>query len=220
MNRRQVKEFIEEGENLQIEFKRKFTTHEKIAREMIAFANTRGGYILFGIDDDKTIVGVESEKSEAELILKTANEYCQPSLNIKLDYINLDDKEIVVASISESGNKPHRLQDYKNELEVNTAEVVIRVNDKSVLASKEMIRLMIARSNNLELKKYSLGELEKSVFEFLLNNETITVKELSKHANISERRASRTLVKLVRANLLMIHIKNNGEEYFTNAGSS
>lgn len=215
MNRRQVKELIEDGENLQVEFKRKFTSHEKIAREMIAFANTRGGYILFGIDDDKTIVGVESEKAEADLILQTALEYCEPSIALKLDYINLDDKEIVIVSISESENKPHRLQDYKSDLEINTAEVTIRVNDKSILASKEMIRLMRAQRNNLELKKYFLGEIEKSVFDFLMNTETITVKELSKLVNISERRASRTLVKLVRADLLMIHMKDNGEEFFT-----
>lgn len=220
MNRKEVKELIEEGENLQIEFKRKFTSHEKIAREMIAFANTRGGFILFGIDDDKSIVGVESEKSEAELIIKTAREYCEPALDIKLDFVNLEDKEIVIASIPESEDKPHRLQDYKTELDINTSEVTIRVNDKSVLASKEMIRLMRAQSNSLELKKYAIGEIEKSVFEFLVKHETISVKELSKAVNISERRASRTLVKLVRANLLMIHSKDNGQEFFTSIEST
>ena len=68
MNRKDLIDLIEEGENIQCEFKRHFTTPEKIAREMIAFANTKGGYILFGIDDDKKIIGVESEKSEAEMI--------------------------------------------------------------------------------------------------------------------------------------------------------
>ena len=53
-------ELIEEGENSHVEFKRKFSSPEKIAKEMIAFANSRGGYILFGIDDDRTIIGVES----------------------------------------------------------------------------------------------------------------------------------------------------------------
>ena len=59
MKLRDLRELIEEGENIQCEFKRKFTTPEKIAREMMAFANTKGGYILFGVDDDKEIVGVE-----------------------------------------------------------------------------------------------------------------------------------------------------------------
>jgi predicted HTH transcriptional regulator len=81
-----------------------------------------------------------------------------------------------------------------------------------------MVRILRAQANDLQLKKYSIGPIEKIAFDYLIKNEVITVKTLSSLANLSERRASRTLVKLVRANLLMIHIKDNGEEYFTSAG--
>jgi predicted HTH transcriptional regulator len=89
------------------------------------------------------------------------------------------------------------------------------VNDKSIQASKGMVRILKAQTSDLQLKKYSIGLVEKIVFDYLTKNVTITVKTLSSLANISERRASRTLVKLVRANLLMIHIKDNGKEFFT-----
>ncbi len=82
MRYRELLELIEEGENIQCEFKRKFSTQEKIAREMIAFANTKGGYILFGVDDDKKIFGVESEKETSELVKDTALNSCEP----KIDY--------------------------------------------------------------------------------------------------------------------------------------
>ncbi|MEJ2505668.1 MAG: hypothetical protein P8Y81_05320 [Ignavibacteriaceae bacterium] len=59
--------------------------------------------------------------------------------------------------------------------------------------------------------------IEKTVFEYLAKKEKISVKELSNLVNVSERRASRTLVKMVRANLLVIHLKDNGEEFFTAA---
>lgn len=214
MKRRDLLDLIEEGENLQCEFKRKFSSPEKIAREMIAFANTKGGYLIFGVDDDKEIVGVESEKSEAELAAQAARQFCEPPLEFFLEFIELYGKELVVAAIPESDNKPHRLQDY-TDFDINTAVVTIRVNDKSIQASKEMIRIMRANTGKVNLKKYSLGTTEKSVFDFLEKNETISVKELSDLVNISERRASRTLVKMVRANLLMIHTKDNGDEFFT-----
>jgi predicted HTH transcriptional regulator len=217
MNRRHLLELIEEGENLQCEFKRHFTTPEKIAREMIAFANTKGGYIIFGVDDNKTVVGVDSEKSESEMIKDAAENYCEPPLNYSIDFIELYGKELVVASIPESDNKPHRLQDYQNELDINKAVVIVRINDKSVQASKEMVRILRANSDNLALKKYTIGQTEKMVFEYLGKYERISVKELSNLVNISERRASRTLVKMVRANLLLIHTKDNGEEFFTAA---
>lgn len=217
MKYRELLDLIEEGENIQCEFKRKFSSPEKIAREMIAFANTKGGIILFGVDDDKKIVGVESEKETAELIIDAAKNYCEPPLDLNLDFKEIDGKEIVIAEIHESDYKPHRLQDYKSELDITTAVVTIRVNDKSVQASKEMIRILRSQTNQAALKKYILGPVEKKVFEYLSKTERISVKELSNLVNISERRASRTLVKMVRANLLMIHTKDNGEEFFTAA---
>ena len=215
MNRKQLVDLIEEGENIQCEFKRHFTTPEKIAKEMIAFANTKGGYILFGIDDDRTIIGVESEKSEAEMIEDAAENYCEPPIKYKLNYIAYKGKEIVAVTIPESLIKPHRLQDYRTEFDINKAVVMIRVNDKSLKASKEMVRIMKANNRNRALIKYSIGANEKIVFEYLAKKENISVKELSNLVNISERRASRTLVKLVRANLLAIHTKETGEEFFT-----
>jgi predicted HTH transcriptional regulator len=217
MNRRHLLELIEEGENLQCEFKRHFTTPEKIAREMIAFANTKGGYMIFGVDDDREVVGVDSEKAESEMIKDAAENYCEPPLNYTIDYIALYGKEVVAVSIPESDNKPHRLQDYQNDFDINKAVVHVRVNDKSVQASKEMVRILRANSANLALKKYRIGDVEKRVFEYLALYERISVKELSNLVNISERRASRTLVKMVRANLLLIHTKDNGEEFFTAA---
>jgi predicted HTH transcriptional regulator len=217
MKSRELLELIEEGENLTCEFKRKFSTTEKIVREMIAFANTKGGYLIIGVDDDKKIVGVESEKAEAELIYDAAKNFCEPPLDVKIDYVEVKGKEVVVVEVFESENKPHRIQDYLDDLDVNKSVVTIRVNDKSVQASKEMIRLLKSQSSELSLKKYSIGANEKAVFEFLNKYERITVKELSNYVNISERRASRTLVKLVRAKLLFLHTKDNGEEFFTNA---
>jgi predicted HTH transcriptional regulator len=215
MKRKEVLDLIEGGENLNCEFKRKFSSSEKIAREMIAFANTRGGVILMGVDDDKEIVGVDSEKSEAELIKDAGLNYCEPPLDFNIQYFDLSGKEIVVVEIPESDKKPHRIQDYSNEFDINKAKVCIRVNDKSVLASKEMVRILRAQTNNLNLKKYAIGPIEKFVFNYLNEHERISVKELSSLINISVRRASRSLVKLVRANLLFIHTKDNGDEYFT-----
>lgn len=215
---RTVLELIEKGESLTVEFKQRFSTYEKIAKEMIAFANTRGGFLLLGIDDDKSIYGIESEKSDTGLISESAGKYCEPPVDCVIECLEIRGKEVLVAEISESNNKPHRLQDYKSSLDLNSAQVYVRVKDKSVLASKEMIKLLQTNSSGSSLKNYSVGSKERMVFDLLDRNETITVKELSGFANISARRASRTLIKLVRVNLLLIHQRDNGESYFTYAG--
>lgn len=215
IKRRDLLDLIEEGESSTTEFKLKFTEPEKIAKVMISFANTKGGYLIFGVNDDKRIVGLESEKTELEFINQTTAFYITPPLEYDLQFINVDQKELVVVFVPESDNKPHRIQDYKEELDISTALVYIRVNDKSIPASKQMIRILRANSNSNPLIKYAIGDLEKKVFNWLQTNETINVQLLAKAANVSERRASRTLVTLVRAGAIHIHTKDNGEEFFT-----
>ncbi|MBM4170789.1 MAG: ATP-binding protein [Ignavibacteria bacterium] len=218
MNHKKVLELIEEKEGVHVEFKQRFSSHEKIAKELIAFANTSGGYLLIGIDDDASVYGIASEKSDTELIRETAEKYCEPPIDYRISFHEIKHKEVLVVEVLESKIKPHRLQDFNKTLDLNTAQVYVRINDKSVLASKEMIKLMQTTSSGKSLVNYNVGKIEKSVFEFLDKNELITVKELSKHCNISERRASRTLIKLVRANIILIHVKDNGENYFTYSG--
>jgi len=215
MNRKQLIKLIEDGENLTVEFKQRFSDHEKIAKEIIAFANTRGGILLFGIDDNGKIRGVESEKEVAELVKETLTYYCEPQLNHEFSFINIKEKEIVVLTIFESKTKPHSLQNFHNNLSPNTERVYIRVKDKSVPASKEMIKLLQTRTNEKKLKNYSIGKNEQMVFQYLDENDFITAKKLSDLANLSSRRASRTLINLVRANILAIHTKENGEDYFS-----
>ena len=193
MNRKQLLKLIEEGENLKVEFKQRFSEHEKIAKEIIAFANTSGGVIIFGINDNGKIYGVQSEKEVTELLKETITNYCEPIPIYKVSYIEVD----------------------HSDLELNLAQVYIRVNYKSVPASKEMIKLLQTKSADAKLKKYSIGKNEKMVFEYLKINDFINSKELSSLANISARRASRTLLNMVRANILAIHTKDNGEDYYS-----
>lgn len=216
MTSKKLLTLIEKGEGQNLEFKQRFSSFHKIAKEFLAFANTNGGIVLFGINDNGSIYGVESEKGEAELIKETAEKYCEPPLNYIIDFVDLFGREIVVATIKESKFKPHRIQDYKKEFDINSAEVFVRVNDKSVPASKEMVKIFQANYSNKKLINYSIGKIEQKVFDLLIDRESINVSDLASLANISNRRASRTLIKMVRANLLVLHTKDNGESFFTN----
>ncbi len=218
MTRRQLLKIIEEGESLTVEFKQRYSEHEKIAKEIIAFANTAGGYLIFGVEDNGKITGVWSEKETAELLTECINNHIEPTPEYTIHYIDVDDVELVVAEIFESEIKPNRVQDYKAELDLRTAQVYVRQADKSIPASREMIKILQAQSGEKPLIKYEIGKNEKIVFEYLEKNEYITVKQLEEIANLSRRRASRTLIKMVRADLLFIHTRNNGEDFYTHTG--
>ncbi|MBR9975031.1 MAG: ATP-binding protein, partial [Bacteroidetes bacterium] len=128
---------IDEGEGLTTEFKRRVSTGEKIAREMIAFANTRGGIILFGVDDDKSIVGVDSEKAEIEEITLAAGHLCDPPVAHAVTIFNVDNRDVICIEIPESEQKPHFLVDGSEE-----QKAFVRVGEHSVHASREMVRIL------------------------------------------------------------------------------
>ncbi|HWQ81463.1 MAG TPA: RNA-binding domain-containing protein [Ignavibacteria bacterium] len=202
---------IEEGEGSRIEFKRKFSSPQKIAKEMIAFANTSGGYIIFGVDDDRKIVGVESEKSELDLIDTAAKFFCEPEVEYRTEIIPIKSKDVVVIEIHESRKKPHKLID---ENDRDSTRIYVRYNDKSVIASKETANILKYSNVDSSPLIISLGELDKILIKYLEENDNITVKEFRKLANISERRASRTLVNLVRAGVIRHH-RIDTKEFYT-----
>lgn len=219
MTYKDVNSLIEEGEGFEVEFKRKVSTPEKIAKTLVALANTKGGHILFGVDDDGSIVGVESEKSEVDLIEQAGTFYCIPEIHPDIDIVPFDGKDVIVAYVRESPDKPHYFTGATNGDAVNGEEtkVYIRVNANSVMASKEVVRIL--RSEHSDAKPFTIeiGENEKRLFRYLDEHDRITVPEFAKLVNISDRRASRTLVSLVRAGVIRIHTLER-RDYFTLAG--
>jgi len=213
MNRKDIDAFLEEGEGARLEFKRKVSSPEKIARTLVAFANTKGGSILFGVDDDKSVVGVDSEKAEVEMIKTAGSLYCDPSIDPLVDIVAYNGKDVIVVTVPESGEKPHYLVRDEDGAD-GEARALIRINDKTVIASREMIQILEAGNANAPPLRIAIGEWERSLFEHLMKHERVTVKEFSDLAGISLRQASRILVRLVRAGLLRLHASER-EEFYT-----
>lgn len=221
MNYKDVNALIDEGEGFTIEFKRRISSPEKIARTIIAYANTRGGIILFGVDDDGSIVGVESEKSEIELIEIAGKDYCDPPiLPDKIEVVPFDGKDVIVCSIAESHTKPHYYIGESSQFDAKFAQngentrVYIRVNDNTVVASREVVKILENENPGAPPLKLSIGENEKRLFAYLEEHKRITARDLGKLINISDRRASRLLVRLVRAGVIRIHTQEK-QDYYT-----
>ena len=63
-----------------IEFKSQFT--EEIYKEVIAFANTDGGTIYVGIDDDGNVVGIENVDNEYTRITNGIRDSIMPDVTM------------------------------------------------------------------------------------------------------------------------------------------
>ena len=59
MNEAELTAIIARGEDSRHQFKRDFSNIDSLAAELIAFANTRGGSLLIGVDDSGNVGGLD-----------------------------------------------------------------------------------------------------------------------------------------------------------------
>ncbi len=111
MDAKKIKELCTLGENSKVQFKQKLDSPSKIAAEIVAFANYRGGVILIGVED-KTgeIIGLSYDQVQqmSSAIGSTANELVHPTIYLQTETVSVDGKTILVVNVDEGINKPYK----------------------------------------------------------------------------------------------------------------
>ncbi len=205
-----IKKLILEGENVSLDFKKTISSAEKIAKTLVAFANNRGGRLLIGVADDKTIKGVKSEEEEKYMINKAAHVFCRPALEPTFEEIIVDHKLVLIVHIAKSDIKPHYAMNEADEW-----WVYFRVKDKSILASKIIVDVL--KESNKEIGQLiAYSDYERKLLSFLAVHGRITLKEFSKLTRCSNKKAQKVIVSLILTGVLFPNTSEK-EEYFTSA---
>ncbi|MBD5096818.1 MAG: transcriptional regulator [Lachnospiraceae bacterium] len=123
-----------------IEFKSKFT--EEIYKEVIAFANTEGGFIYVGIDDKGEAVGLSDVDDEYTRITNGIRDAIMPDVTMFVHY-TIQENKVVRIAVNEGTNKPYYLKGKGPK----PSGVYVRQGASSVQASPEQIRRMIKESD-------------------------------------------------------------------------
>jgi hypothetical protein len=102
-----VEQLIARGESETVEFKQEIIKNkERFVEGIVALANTYGGTILIGVDDNGSIIGSIEQKLD-EIIPSTIRSNCEPPIEVKIERKIIDDKAITVVRIPEGENKPY-----------------------------------------------------------------------------------------------------------------
>ncbi len=207
MSLRDLKNLIRSGEGLLLEFKRAISSPEKIAREIAAFANTHGGHLIVGVDDNHTITGVESYHEQDFFLEQAAHELCTPALVYSMEVIPYYSRDILLVQIKEAEKKPVTVRNGQGDV------VFVRVEDQSVRASDEMAAVLRARESKNGVT-FQYGINEQKLFRYLNEYPNITVDQYSSLADINRRKASKILVDLTTLGILKLN-KRNQTDFFT-----
>ncbi|TYP93877.1 putative DNA-binding domain-containing protein [Fodinibius salinus] len=202
-----VKNLAQTGEGTYLEFKRTIPSAYKIAREIAAFANTNGGTLLIGVDDDQSLVGVLGYQEEEFLLKKAAQELCEPTVDIVIEIVHFGERDLLVIKVPEVSNKPVFVEGEDEDT------VFMREEDRNKVASKELIKI-IEKRNSDEGITFEYGPDEQKLFRYLNEYGEITVDKFAQLVDVPRAKASGTLVNLVSADILNLFRKDN-VDYFT-----
>ena len=110
---------IKAGEFANIEFKREVPQKsEKYIKSVIAFANTAGGKIVIGIDDEThEIVGVDKDGvfKIIDNITNTISDMCCPQIFPNIGVNTIDGKSVIVINIYPGANRPYYIKSLGKE---------------------------------------------------------------------------------------------------------
>ncbi len=152
-NARQILAMIALGENINIDFKESlFTKHKHLPRvtqnhelvkDLVAFANTDGGYLLVGVNDKGKVTGFESSDAIEQKIINLCRDICTPPLSPTIYSVKVSDKEILVIKIDKGNNYLHLVR----------GKIYVRVHNEVRLASSAEITDIILKRNHEQIRE-------------------------------------------------------------------
>jgi len=197
---------IKQGEHQTLDFKHSITDSKKIARAMVAFANTLGGTLLIGVKDNGSIVGIDSEE-EYYMIEAAAQMYCKPEMPFKVSKWVINGKTVLEVVINPTKNKPVKAPDKSGDY-----RAFVRINDENIVASPIQIKIWKAERHRKSIRMV-LSEKENALFDYLKVNPKVTVGQYSRLAFISRIDAENILIDLTVLGLIK-HVLTQDEEHF------
>ncbi len=200
---------IEEGEHQQQDFKYCINDSKKIAKSLVAFANTDGGRLLIGVKDNGKIAGIRTDE-EFYMVEAAAKIYSNPPINFLTKQWQVEGKTVLEITILPSSKKPHFAKDENGKW-----LAYIRIKDENVLAHKIQIEVW-KKQNSPKGIYFSYSDDERTLIDFLQHNDFITFSKFLRVAQISRKKAEEILSNFIIMDVIQMQTTKEGTCFFLN----
>lgn len=201
-----VKQLIKEGEHQQQDFKFRIDDSKKIARTLVAFANTDGGRLLIGVKDNGKIAGVDPTE-EIHMIEAAVDMYSKPKLTFQSRVWQEDMKLVLEITIEKTTDKPVLALDEEGKW-----KAYVRRDDHTLLANK--ILLNVWKYERFDQKRpEKIGEEETQLLAIISDNPEITLSKIYRLSTLQKSQIDRLMVLFICWNLVSMEMNENGTFY-------
>ena len=107
MDLAELQAIVRLGEDSKTQFKQSMNSSDALAAEISAFANTKGGKLIIGVNDDGNIVGISSDEVKVlnQMISNVCSQKIDPSISVTTENIGYGEKIVVVINVPMGTNK-------------------------------------------------------------------------------------------------------------------
>ncbi|MBO0615134.1 RNA-binding domain-containing protein [Thiothrix fructosivorans] len=183
-------DFLQFPENESLDFKRELNLSDKsqkgkLLRTIMAIANSSEyhGYIIVGVDDNRTIIGVNGNHEET--IQQLCCDYTRPKVKITYSEREIDNKKIVILQI-DSKEKPYEfsksIADYKEyDVFIRHGSITRRASTKDIIEAYKSVQIF------KETKRPSYPQKQSQLDSDISKNIEYITKLKSKEKEINEK---------------------------------
>lgn len=149
---------METKEKYNLEFKVEVT--KTFLKTVSAYANYNDGVIIFGVDDDGGLIGLDSAKEEYLRIENMINDSIVPVPNFEIEVKELEDKTIVLLEVKKGKDTPYYYQ----------GKAYKRADTSTVEVDRFELRRLAMEGVNMDFeeRKASSQDLSFTILEFWL----------------------------------------------------
>jgi hypothetical protein len=202
-----IYQLISKGEGQQLDFKFAINDSRKIARSIVAFANSDGGTLLIGVRDNGSIAGVRSDE-ELHMVDTAVLLYCSESLLLEKRIYRLESRDVLEVKIPQQ--RGQRLLAVKEE--DGRERVYIRIGDQNQIVNSVWMKVW-SKKNKPFNQQIDFTEKELFFIKQFEGGGKHTLHYLVKRTCLHKKIVEELLVKFILFDLLEITFEETGIFY-------
>jgi predicted HTH transcriptional regulator len=159
MDAEELRRLAAKGEGQHLELKHSAPKPQSLATELASFANAQGGRLVIGIDERGSVVGAKRER--VEQALAQAKQHVSPSIQVDVERVELDSKDVLVVTIPRGDEFPYLANGFLvkrvgvHNAKITGAEILHRVTERAQTPSELLLEVrrlgVVIETINVEL---------------------------------------------------------------------
>src|SRR5215470_482367 len=159
LDRTDLLNLIRGGEDTYLEFKIRLVNIEKITAEIVALANSGGGAMIFGVNDQRRLEGLDDPEQVEEQLINICRNEIKPPILPRLDKVAFDNGTRIVVLQVDERRAPHQTPDHRYFIRIGSSK---READGSEIAAL-FARSRVAALEDMPLIEAAIEDVDEAL---------------------------------------------------------